>query len=224
MELFDWLIGVMKSFDWLIGVIVGGVIFFLGNLVHEKLKRKQFKDDCKEGVITELLKILPELIVNHNIACERNKETIKWELSILSTLKEKYHVKITKSEELIDKLENIMKLLENRDIDDISYKDRSINGIFIKFHLSFLEERISFLSLFEKDFQHFLLQVRDNINHINENIDRYYYYKETYPQLIREVEYIKFQDKITFTSAALKKIEKLSYETAELIKNLLKKP
>ena len=223
MELFDWLIGVMKSFDWLIGVMVGGGIGFLSSWGLERLKRKQLKHDFKEGVTAELLKILPELIVNHNIACERNKETIKWELSILSTLKEKYHVKIAENDELINKLENIMKLLEDRGIDDISYKDRSINGIFIKFHLSFLEERTSFFSLFKTDFRHFVLQVRDNINHINENIDRYYYYKETLPQLITGHEYIKSQDKITFTRAALKEIETLSYVTAELIKNLLKK-
>ena len=137
---------------WIIlSAIVGGLLAIGGTLLIEFRKRKQLEKDFKKGVSAEITKILPELIINHYIACvDHNKDTLKWELSILYKFKEIYP-ELSKCKELINKLENILNLLKDRDFLDIDYNNRVIYSNFIKFPLSFLEEKTTSFSLFEKE-------------------------------------------------------------------------
>jgi len=188
---------------WLIlSAIVGGLIAISGTWLIEYRKRKQFKEDFKEGILSELKEALPRL-VTYYVNEVPNDKSLKWADSILSKLKEK------SSEQEKDYLDGIREYLRKL-VKDTRYQ----SGAPHMFTLSILKEPVASFSLLKPNLRINIIRIRANLNLINGFIE---FSVSSYFRINRD-EISKYigQD----IEQSFKRIAKLSYETAELIKEI----
>lgn len=171
---------ILIFFGWVLGVF--------SSIILEKQKRKQIKEDYKDSLITELDLVYPRILANYYEIIremgELNKEKLEWMHNMISK-------KNSKSLDDID--EHIIKILEkdNKEIILLNKKPQNIRTLSLKkFNLSFLQENISSFSLLDKEFRHNAINIRTNINYLNDCIDKVeFFYKTTFVPDISENNY-----------------------------------
>lgn len=187
----------------IISVIVGAILGFLGTLGLELFRRSRLREDFKEGVITELKEALPRL-VSYYVKENLNDKILKWAESILLKLREES----SKQEKayLDETIEYLRKLVKDK-----KYKWAGPH----KFSLSILKEPITSFSLLEPNLRISVVRIRTNLNLINGFIE---FIVSSYFRMNRDEisKYIE-QD----IKQSLKRISSLSYETSELIKEII---
>lgn len=189
---------------WLIlSAIVGGLIGIGGAWFIEFRKRKQFKEDFKEGMFAELKEALPRLVAYY-VDKNLDNKSLNWAKSILLKLKEN---SIGSEKEHIDEeIECLQTLVKNR---------RSHWGAPQRFALSLLKESITSISILKPELRHYILKIRSNLNNINNFIE---YCISSYLKISsNENANIREQD----IEDSLKRLAKISYETAELINKII---
>ena len=167
-------------FGWVLGVFY--------SIFLENKKRKQAKEDYKESLFTEFDLVYPRIVTTYfsliDEMGELNREKLEWMFDITSK----------KNSESLDNLKertiNILKY-NDKQIKSMNKKPHDTQTLFLKkFNLSFLRENISSFSLLDKEFRYNAINIRTNINFLNDCIDKvYFFYKATFiPDLSKSLQ------------------------------------
>lgn len=167
-------------FGWVLGVFY--------SIFLENKKRKQAKEDYKESLFTEFDLVYPRIVTTYfsivDEMGELNREKLEWMLDIISK-------KNSESlDNIKDKAINILKYNDEQ-IKSMNKKPHDTQTLFLKkFNLSFLQENISSFSLLDKEFRYNAINIRTNINFLNDCIDKvYFFYKATFiPDLSKSLQ------------------------------------
>jgi len=162
---------ILIFFGWVLGVF--------SSIILENQKRKQAKEDYKESLFTELDLVYPRILSTYYAIIDEmgqlNKENLEWMLNLISK-------KNSKSLDTIK--DSIITMLKHNDeeIKLLNKKPHDTHTLFLKkFNLSFLQENISSFSLLDKEFRYNAINIRTNINYLNDSIDKVnFFYKTTF--------------------------------------------
>ena len=171
-------------FGWVLGVF--------HSIFLENKKRKQAKEDYKESLFTEFDLVYPRIVTTYFTIIdemgELNREKLEWMLNIISK-------KNSESlDNVKDKTINILRYNDEQ-IKSMNKKPHDTQTLFLKkFNLSFLQENISSFSLLDKEFRYNAINIRTNINFLNDCIDKvYFFYKATFiPDLSKSLQDISY--------------------------------
>jgi hypothetical protein len=169
-------------------ILFGWVIGVFSSIILENQKRKQAKEDYKESLFTELDLVYPRIVSTYYAIIKEmgqlNKENLEWMHNIISK-------KNSKSLDTID--DTIIKILKynDKEIKLLNKKLQDTRTLSLKkFNLSFLQENISSFSLLDKEFRFDAINIRTNINYLNDSIDKVdFFYKTTFVPDISENNY-----------------------------------
>lgn len=160
---------ILIFFGWILGVF--------SSIILENQKRKQAKEDYKESLFTELDLVYPRIVGTYYTIIKEigqlNKENLEWMHNIISK-------KNSKSLDTID--DTIIKILkyDDKKIKLLNKKLQDTRTLSLKkFNLSFLQENISSFSLLDKEFRFDAINIRTNINYLNDSIDKVNFFYET---------------------------------------------
>lgn len=196
-----------------IGVIVGGGITYFINWKLEKNKREQLAKDFKEGVLSELRDALPRIVSYHytsNLNLKTlNEKNLNWELK---TLEEFEDIDTGMKEEI----KGAKKLFKVGKLNGTIGKGREP---LVSLNLSILNESITSFSLLDSNIRGKIFRIKKNIYTLNTAIELS---TVTYNKLLEANLPIETLDIIEkYMNMYAYQIGKLSYETAELIKDLI---
>lgn len=195
-------------FGWVLGVFY--------SIFLENKKRKQAKEDYKESLFTEFDLVYPRIVTTYFTIIdemgELNREKLEWMLNMISK-------KDSESlDNVKDKTINILRYNDEQ-IKSMNKKPHDTQTLFLKkFNLSFLQENISSFSLLDKEFRYNAINIRTNINFLNDCIDKvYFFYKATFiPDLSKSLQDISY---INVNNYYIQ-IRDLCKSTSEMIANI----
>jgi hypothetical protein len=190
----------------IIHVLTGGFIAYLGGWLLQNKRRRQLEKDFKEGIITELIEFLPQL-VSHYVNENLDEKGLNWSNTIFSRIEKG----ITQEDK--EYFENIKKGITSM----IKRKSKK-EGAPQQLNLSILNEPIQSFALLNSNLRSKIIHIRTNISRINNLIKHclasYYSFGEltddkTTEQIKRDILRSK------------KLISIISFETAEIIAKII---
>lgn len=198
---------ILIFFGWVLGVF--------SSIILENKKRKEDQKDYKESLFTEIDIVYPRIVGTYyniiNELGELNRENLEWMHKMI----------LKKNSKLDDTKDVIINILKHNDeeIKLLNEKPRNAQTLFLKkFNLSFLQENISSFSLLDKKFRYNAINIRTNINFLNDCIDRViFFYEATFiPDLsgsLHDIAYININNYYS-------QIRDLCKSTSEMIANI----
>ena len=203
-------------------LILGWLLGILSPLIVDRVRRHYQINEVKQGIITELKETKFRLVATAYLLAARlgmfDRDLLMW----FSNALQEYQGSEPK-EETVKAVQNLLKL-DDKQLSAHSHavKFKPGGALSLKSHsLPFLDANISLLSLYPVDFQHRILEIRAQIDLLNQEIeDCRFFYGKTFDSGLSEENYKVVVDN---TRMKYQLIESAARRIADKISNLVSK-
>jgi hypothetical protein len=203
-------------------LILGWLLGILSPLIVERVRKQYQTNEVKQGIITELKETRSRLAAKVYLLASRLGRYDRNLLIWISNALQEYEGSEPK-EELIQAIQNQLKLTDQQ-LSALAQtvKFKPGGGLSLKsYSLPFLNANLNLLSLFPIDFQTGILEIRAQIDLLNQEIEECrFFYGKTFDSGLSEENYHVIVDN---TRAKYQLIESAARRIADSIKNLVSK-